>query len=382
MTLQRPRSLRPEPLHAPAGRPTLPVALSLPVSACLPAALSLLLTGCAPDPAARLPSDANAALVEQASGTLELLQAVSVVDRDVVWVSGHGGVYARTTDGGRTWVAASVPGADSLEFRDVHALDSHTAWLLAAGSGDRSRVYRTDDGGGSWTLQWTNPEPEGFYDCFDFWDGRRGVLYGDAVDGALRILITVDGGRSWQRVPASSLPAALPGEGGFAASGLCAETGPEGRAWIAAGNTTRTRVFLTESYGRSWRAAPVPVEAGEGAGLTAISMVDSDRGFAFGGILHAPEEHSRNVARTADGGTSWALLPPLPFPGAAYGGLAVPGTDGRGLVAVGPGGAAVSTDGGATWVVVDARAWWAAGSVGVEATWITGPGGRIARLGW
>lgn len=220
MTLQRPRSLRPEPLHAPAGRPTLPVALSLPVSACLPAALSLLLTGCAPDPAARLPSDANAALVEQASGTLELLQAVSVVDRDVVWVSGHGGVYARTTDGGRTWVAASVPGADSLEFRDVHALDSHTAWLLAAGSGDRSRVYRTDDGGGSWTLQWTNPEPEGFYDCFDFWDGRRGVLYGDAVDGALRILITVDGGRSWQRVPASSLPAALPGEGGFAASGL------------------------------------------------------------------------------------------------------------------------------------------------------------------
>lgn len=141
-------------------------------------------------------------------------------------------------------------------------------------------------------------------------------------------------------------------------------------------------MFLTESYGRSWRAAPVPVEAGEGAGLTAISMVDSDRGFAFGGILHAPEEHSRNVARTADRGTSWALLPPLPFPGAAYGGLAVPGTDGRGLVAVGPGGAAVSTDGGATWVVVDARAWWAAGSVGVEATWITGPGGRIARLGW
>lgn len=338
--------------------------------------------GCGVKASPRPPVAELASLVEQVSGTGHLLQAVSVVDRDVVWVSGHGGTYARSTDGGATWAAGVVPGADSLEFRDVHALDARTAWLLAAGPGDRSRVYVTRDGGESWTRQWTNPEPEGFYDCFDFWDPSRGVLYGDAVGGALRILVTGDGGRSWVRVPRGALPEALPGEGGFAASGLCAETGAGGRAWIAAGNTTATRVFLSADHGRSWRAVPVPMEAGEGAGLTAISMVDPDRGYVFGGVLHAPDEHTRNVARTLDGGDSWTPLGPLPFPGAAYGGLAVPGTDGRGLVAVGPGGAAVSADGGGSWRLLDDRAWWAVGSAGLDGSWIVGPGGRIARLVW
>lgn len=357
--------------------PTAHHAPTAPAAALL---LVLLIPACGgvPEP---WPPGSPPVLTEQRSGTDQLLQAVSVVDRDVVWVSGHGGTYARTTDGGATWSAAVVPGADSLQFRDVHARDARTAWLLAAGPGELSRIYRTDDAGEQWSLQWTNPEPEGFYDCLDFWDDRRGVVYGDAVDGTLRILLTEDGGRSWDRVPDDALPPALPGEGGFAASGLCVETGDDGRAWVAAGNTTRTRVFLTDDYGRSWRAVRVPVDAGEGAGLTAVSMVDATRGFVFGGVLHAPDEYTRNVAATEDGGESWTALPALSFPGAAYGGLAVPGTGGRALVAVGPGGAAVSGDGGATWVTVDDRSWWATGSAGPRATWITGPDGRIARLG-
>jgi hypothetical protein len=62
--------------------------------------------------------------------------------------------------------------------------------------------------------------------------------------------------------------------------------------------------------------------------------------------------------------------------------VVIPGTDGAGLVAVGPGGAALSTDGGDTWATLDDRAWWAVGSLGVEATWIAGPDGRLARLAW
>lgn len=346
------------------------------------ALLILLATSACAEPRTPWLPSGGPGVMEQASGTDELLQAVSVVDADVVWVSGHGGRYARTTDGGVTWTTAAVPDSDSLQFRDVHALDDRTAWLLAAGQGDLSRIYRTDDAGVTWSLQWTNPEPDGFYDCLDFWDDRRGVVYGDAVDGGLRILLTDDGGRSWRRVPDEALPAALPGEGGFAASGLCVETGADGRAWIAAGNTTASRVFLTDDFGRSWRAVEVPVEAGEGAGLTAVSMADSRRGFVFGGVLHEPDAHTRNVASTDDGGESWTALPSLSLAGAAYGGLTLPGTGGRGLVAVGPGGAAFSVDGGASWSTFDDRAWWAVGSAGPDATWITGPDGRIARLAW
>ena len=321
-------------------------------------------------------------IVDQASGTTELLQAVSVVDENVVWISGHGATVVRTTDGGATWSPQPVTGApDILQFRDIHALNDRTAWVLAAGPGDMSRIYRTNDGGASWALQWTNPEAAGFYDCLDFWDARRGVAYGDAVDGGLRILLTDDGGASWRLVPQASLPAAQAGEGGFAASGLCVQTRPGGRAWIAAGNAGRARVFRTADYGRTWTAADAPVESGEAAGLTSIAMVDDERGYAFGGNLGITDRRTRNVARTRDGGRTWSELPAISFDGAIYGGLHVDRTRDA-LLAVGPSGFAVSTNGGESWTTYDARAWWGVGSAGAAATWIAGPGGRIARIDW
>lgn len=317
---------------------------------------------------------------DQTSGTTVLLQAVSVVDSNVVWISGHEGTYARTTDGGRTWHADRVPAADTLQFRDVHAVDASTAWLLAAGPGDMSRIYRTDDAGARWTLQWTNPEEDGFYDCLDFWDERRGIAYGDAVGGALRVLLTDDGGATWRMAPAGSLPPAQPGEGGFAASGTCVQTGPEGRAWIAAGNAPRARVFITTDFGRTWSVADAPVVAGDAAGLTSISMIDALFGTAFGGALAVGDRRTDNVVRTTDGGRTWTAMPHLAFDGAVYGGAHVPGTDGRALLAVGPGGLAASTNHANAWSLVDSRAWWGIGSAGPDATWIAGPRGRIARV--
>lgn len=340
-------------------------------------ALLIVTMACCASPAP--PAPAAPTLELQTSGTTQLLQAVSPVDANVVWVSGQGGTWARTTDGGRTWSTARVPNADSLEFRDVQAVSATEAWLLAAGPGDRSRIYHSADAGRSWQLQWTNDEPPGFYDCMAFWDARRGVVYGDAVNGELRILRTEDGGRTWRRLAGAQLPAALPGEGGFAASGTCVITGAGGRAWIAAGNAPRARSFRTTDFGATWAAADVPLVAGEAAGLTSISMVDASTGTAFGGNLNV-KERTDNAARTTDGGRTWTLLPHLALVGAAYGGVHVPGTGGRALVAVGPGGADVSLDGGRNWTTLDARAWWGIGSAAAGATWIVGPQGRIARI--
>ena len=339
-------------------------------------ALALGALSCAPGS----PEPARPNVEQQRSGTSVLIQAVSVVDSMVVWASGHGATWLRTTDGGRNWTARVMPGDSALEFRDVHARDEHEAWLLAADPGDRSRIYHTEDAGQSWQLQWTNEEPAGFYDCFNFWDERRGIAYGDAVAGALRILLTEDGGKSWRRVADERLPEALPSEGGFAASGTCVVTAPGGGAWIAAGNTEKARVFRTTDYGRSWSVSDAPVLAGEGAGLTSVSMADTRVGTAFGGSLLVSDTHTDDVVRTSDGGRSWTPLPHLMMLGPVYGGTHVPGTDGQALVAVGPGGADISMDGGQSWSTLDARAWWGIASGGTGATWIAGPEGRIARL--
>ena len=146
-------------------------------------------------------------LTPQTSGTTALLQAVSIVDDQTAWVSGHKATWAHTADGGVTWKAGSVPGADSLQFRDVYAVSEDTAFLMAAGPGALSRIYHTVDGGLTWQLQWTNPDPKGFYDCFAFWDPSHGILFGDQVDGQT-IMLADDGRKHLDSHPA--LPPSRP----------------------------------------------------------------------------------------------------------------------------------------------------------------------------
>jgi photosystem II stability/assembly factor-like uncharacterized protein len=316
----------------------------------------------------------------QQSGVTVLLQAASPVSERIVWVSGHGGTWLRTEDGGATWTGGVVPGADTLQFRDVHALSADVAWLLAAGPGEMSRVYRTEDGGAHWTLQWTNDEPDGFYDCLAMFDARRGLVYGDAVEGELRILRTTDGGEHWSLVNPERLPPALEGEGGFAASGTCLAIGAQNVAWIGTGNAARARVLRSADRGWSWMASEAPVVAGEAAGITSIAFRDERFGLVVGGHLGRPDEHTDNVALSADGGVSWTRGGKLRMPGAAYGAAWVPGRRLPAAVAVGPGGADWTTDGGQTWQGLDDRNWWGIGFAPSGIGWIVGPEGRIGRI--
>ena len=335
------------------------------------------MVGCATNPSQQ--PDPRLMIEQQSSGTSVLLQAVSAVDESVAWVSGHAGTYARTLDGGVTWTAGRVPGADTLQFRDVHALSADLAWLLSAGPGPLSRIYRTTDGGANWTLQFTNQVPRGFYDCFSFWDERRGLAYSDQVDGRIMLLATSDGGETWELIPRDRLPASLEGEGGFAASGTCLITRPGGHAWIATGNGARARVLHSSDFGQSWSVVDAPVAGGQAAGLATITFRDDRNGAALGGPIGKPEERSDNVAVTSDGGRTWRLAGRTTYSGAVYGAAYVPRA-GETLVAVGPKGADLSRDNGTTWTRIDSLSYWGIGFAPGGTGWIAGPQGRIARV--
>ena len=319
-------------------------------------------------------------LLRQVSGTAALLQAVSPVSDQVVWVSGHAGTYARTTDGGATWQAAIVPGADSLQFRDVHAVDVKVAYLMSAGPGERSRIYKTVDAGRTWTLQFTNQDAKAFFDCMDFWDADHGIAFSDAVDGEFPVIVTADGGKTWNRLPAAAVPAALPGEGGFAASGTCLVARPSGHAWIGTGNASGARVLRTTDRGRSWLAAPTPIMGGDGAGVTSLAFRDARHGVAMGGEIGKPDARSDNVATTSDGGQTWTLAARPPFTGAIYGGAYVPNAPAPTIVAVGPKGAAYSADNARSWIPLDTMSYWSVAFATPSAGWAVGPGGRITKI--
>jgi len=319
-------------------------------------------------------------LLSQQSGTTVRLQAVSAVDEQVVWASGVNGTVTRTTDGGQTWHTSVVPGADSLQFRDIDAVDANTAYLLSSGSGESSRIYKTTNAGRTWTLQFTNTDPTGFFDCLALWDSEHGAVYGDAVDGSIVILRTSDG-ETWNRVPEENLPQALPGEGGFAASGTCLVTYGDSTGWIGTGAGSSARVIKTTDRGLTWSIHPTPVVSGSGtSGLMTLGFHDSMLGIAAGGELSNPDQHNDNVVVTQDGGRTWTLAGRPVLPGAVYGLAVVPGAKSPTVVAVGPGGMDYSVDNGATWFQLDSFDYWSVAFVGPNAGWAVGPGGRITKI--
>ena len=333
-----------------------------------------------PEPEASPAPLGEPVLTPQASGTTVLLQAVSAADDRVVWASGHAGTFTRTVDGGARWDTGRVPGADSLEFRDVHAVSADTAYLLSAGSGDRSRIYKTVDGGRSWALQFRNAIPEAFFDCFAFWSPQRGLAFSDAVGSEHFVLLTDDGGTRWRRIPPDQLPVAITGEGSFASSGTCVAASGSGAAFIGMGNAAPARVMRTPDGGRTWDAVATPLAAGEGSGAGSVVVLDSLRVVVLGGTFGGtPPGSGARVAISRDGGESWAAGGTPTLASAVYGAAHVTGTRAA-LVAVGPGGVQLSRDGGRSWSPVDTASFWSIDIASPEAGWMVGPGGRIVRL--
>jgi photosystem II stability/assembly factor-like uncharacterized protein len=317
------------------------------------------------------------------SGTAFRFFAVSPVNDRVVWASAAGGTYALTTDGGTTWRARAVPGAETLQFRDVEGVSAKVAYLLSAGEGPNNRIYKTEDGGDTWSLQFqAGPDPRNFYDCFDFWTPKRGITFADAVEGRFPVIKTTDG-QTWQDI-GNRLPPAQPGEAGFAASGTCVATHGGQRAWIGTGAAARARVLRTTDGGAHWTAHFLPSGFRQGtstSGAVSISFRDHRHGILGGGDVVASAEPQKNVARSADGGVTWTLATPTPFTGAVYGLSYVGGSQKLTVVATGPSGAAWSPDEGDTWSLLPRVSdFWAVGFASRKAGWLVGGQGKILKI--
>ena len=294
----------------------------------------------------------------------------------VVWASGTRGTYLKTTDGGATWHAATVPGAEALDFRDVHALDDRTAWLMSIGTGESSRIYRTTDGGAHWDLQFTNPDAKGFFDDIAFWDAKRGIVAGDAVEGHVVVFTTDDGGAHWDR---RQTPPAVPNEGAFAASGTSLIARGDRDAWIVTGGTGAARAFHSTDSGRTWTVTTTPIRNDSAsAGIFSIAFSDTLHGVIVGGDYNQAAATERNIAITADGGKTWAA--PAGTPPAGFRSAVACLPDRKVWIATGPSGSDISTDGGATWRTFDTGAFNAISFVPSAAGWAVGPRGRIARF--
>ncbi|MGH7494906.1 MAG: WD40/YVTN/BNR-like repeat-containing protein [bacterium] len=314
------------------------------------------------------------------SGTRASFRGLSVPSDSVIWVTGTRGTFVHSFDGGKTWQADSMAGATHLDFRDVHAVDAHTVYMMSAGPGERSRIYKTTDGGRSWKLQFTMPDSAGFLDGFEFWEGQRGIAFGDPLEGRLFVITTTDGGNIWLRIPPENIPPVIEGEFAFAASGTSIAVQGKSQVWIGTGGAA-ARVFHSNDGGHSWTVANTPLSSGsESAGIFSLAFRDEKNGVAVGGDYRKPAEAASHVIVTKDGGQTWEIpkSAQLEF---RSGVVFIPQMHGQILIAVGTSGADSSGDGGLTWKRIDAGGFNVVSAGSSRASvWAAGPEGKIARL--
>jgi hypothetical protein len=233
----------------------------------------------------------------QATGVAGL----SAPGNQVLWVAGRdtsqnvsGNRFARTTDGGQTWSQFVVTGFPTYTPSNISAINADTAWVAMFNSTGGGGIFRTNNGGVSWTQQTTATftAPNGFPNFVHFFDATNGVCMGDPNGGYFEIYTTANGGTTWARVAQTNIPTNLTGEYGtvneFSASG-------NGVYF----NTTSGRVFSSTNKGLTWATTPVIVH-----GDTAYSYWVAAK-TATEALVVTNAGGSSQLARTVNGGQTW-----------------------------------------------------------------------------
>jgi hypothetical protein len=67
------------------------------------------------------------------SGTKTSIRGLSVVNDNILWVSGSNGMVGKSTNGGKNWKWFQVKAFEKADFRDIEAFDATTAVMISVG---------------------------------------------------------------------------------------------------------------------------------------------------------------------------------------------------------------------------------------------------------
>ena len=297
-----------------------------------------------------------------------------------IWASGSHGVILRSLDDGATWTRLSVPGQPELDFRGIVAISDSTAYLMSSGEGDKSRIYKTTDGGQSWEQQYTGVNRSFFLDSIACLAEKICFALGDPINGKFLILQTNDGHR-WNPLPPKNLPDALPKEGVFAASNSNLLVVSETELYLVTGGFA-ARVLHTQDAGKSWTASAVPIAADNASsGIFAIARSSENQLVAVGGDYANPTIALRTAAFfnptiSADSANAWQSPAQQP---SGYRSAAV-ALNANSFLTVGPTGSDLSTDNAAHWKSFSSTPLNALFALDPTRIYAAGPKGLIAQF--
>jgi photosystem II stability/assembly factor-like uncharacterized protein len=238
------------------------------------------------------------------SGTKTSLRGLSVVNDNVIWVSGSNGTVGRSNYGGKNWNWFTVKGFEKTEFRDIEAFNASSAIIM--GIADPAYILKTTDGGETWKVVYENKTKGMFLDAMDFIGEKYGIVVGDPIGNKIFLAETRDAGETWQeRIMDNKFPAADSGEAFFAASGTNIRLYANKDFFLVSGGM-KSRLFTPGG------AFALPIVQGkESAGANSIAVYtkpnlkSSNRMVVVGGDFAKDTSVYNNCFITSNGGKTW-----------------------------------------------------------------------------
>ena len=264
-------------------------------------------------------------------------RGLSVVNDNIVWVSGSNGTVGKSLDAGKTWQWIRIKGFDKTDFRDIEAFDDKTAVIMAVD--EPAYILRTSDGGENWEKVYENHTKGMFLDAMDFSDDENGIVVGDPIKDRIFIMRTSDGGKTWQNMPDKERPVADSGEAFFAASGTnVRELSKPG--WIAVSGGLSSHIFIGD------KEITLPLLQGkESTGANSVAIKNDKNILVVGGDFLQKDVTTGNCIYSRDGGKTW-LQPETPPSGYRS---CVEYLSGKKWLTCGLNGVDISSDDGANW---------------------------------
>jgi photosystem II stability/assembly factor-like uncharacterized protein len=207
--------------------------------------------------------------------------ALSMVSDKVGYVCGTNSVVMKTTNGGTVWNQVTNPVAGSYSLYSMKFVNENTGWVFlnytipATGN-----IYKTTDGGNTWTAQTTGTT-----------DGIMSADMADADNGYVTmnpsnkpIYKTNDGGATWT-------PVTTP----FTGNIKCVKALDKNTLYIGVSYGTK-RVAKSLDGGATWTTYALPVSVD----VNSMDFKDVNTGYVCGNLVTA-------ACRTTDGGNSWTF---------------------------------------------------------------------------
>lgn len=302
-------------------------------------------------------------------GTKISLRGLSVVNNDVIWVSGSSGQVGKSTDGGEHWKWITIKGYEKTDFRDIEAFNANTAIIMGIES--PAYILKTIDGGDTWKPVFVNNAKGMFLDAMEFWNEFSGIVIGDPIDNKMFIARTFDGGNTWINIPEKNKPVVDSGEACFASSGTNIRALNKAEAVFITGGL-RSRMFIRD------KKIEMPILQGkETTGANSVAVKSSSTLIVVGGDFNTRDSTTKNCFITTNGGKSFSA-PTIPPHGYRS---CVEYLGKKNWISCGINGVDYSTDEGKTWSWIGKQGFHVVRKAKKgDAVYFAGGDGRIGKL--